>query len=150
MQDWYQRNADIRVQFIIVCSQRVSVRFVWLDGSPFAHTPEPVRGRHLGDHGVIAEGRGLHDQSAGGWPVATTLPAVADRALGFIDRLATREDGLIGPDLRRRDLSSVVRGDGRVDMPGPLLVFVVVLLVLAIRERLRGEIPGADRDGCQG
>src|SRR5207245_3950054 len=105
----------------------------------------------LGDHGVIPEGRGLHDQSAGRWPVATTLPAVADRALGFIDRLATREDGPIGPDLRRRDLSSVARWVGRADVPGPasMLVCVAGLLVLAVRERPRGASPGADGDGRQ-
>src|SRR5260370_6518418 len=145
------RPAVLRGQVILVGRHRGAVRFVWLDRSPFAHTPEPVRGRHLGDHSSIAEGRGLHDQSAGGWPVATTLPAVADRALGFIDRLATREDGPIGPDLRRRDLSSVARWDARVDVPSPasLLVFVAGLLVLAVRERPRSESPGAHGDDRQ-
>src|SRR5258705_13858963 len=124
------RPAVLRGQVILVRRHRGAIRLVWLDRSPLAHAPEPVRGRHLGDHGFIAEGRRLHDQSAGGWPVATALPAVADRALGLMDRLATREDGPIGPNLRRRELSSVARWDGRVDMSGPMLVFVFVLLVL--------------------
>src|SRR6266850_6556676 len=114
------RPAVLRGQVIVVGRHRGAVRFVWLDGSSFAHTPGPIRGRHLGDHGFIPEGRGLHDQSAGRWPVATTLPAVADCALGFIDRLATREDGPIGPDLRRRDLSSVASGTGAWMCPAPL------------------------------
>ena len=68
-----------------------------------------------------------------------------------MDCLAAREDGPIGPNLRPRDSGSVVRWDGRVDMPGPasMLVFVVVLLILVVRERSRGESPGAERDGYQ-
>ena len=68
-----------------------------------------------------------------------------------MDRLATRENRPIGPNLRPRDSGSVVRWDGRVDMPGPasMLVFVVVLLILVVRERPRGESPGAERDGYQ-
>jgi len=145
------RPTVLRGQVIFVGRHRGTVRLVRLDRSPLAHTPEPIRGRHLGDHGLIAEGRWLHDQSAGRWPVATTLPPVADRALGVMDRLATREDGPIRPHLRWRDLSSVVRWDRRVNMPGPasMLVFVVVLLVLAVRERSRGERPSADPENCQ-
>src|SRR5438128_2686329 len=145
------RPAVVRRQVIFIGRHRGAVRLVWLNGSSLAHTPEPVGGCHLRDHGVVAERRRLHDQSAGGWPVATTLPAVADRALGVVDRLAAREDGPIGPNLRPRDSGSVVRWDGRVDMPGPasMLVFVVVLLILVVRERPRGESPGAERDGYQ-
>ena len=97
--------------------------------------------------GLLLSGRLSDDQrKAAGWALflvgaLTTIP-LALEILG--DRALESQRG-------HRDLSSVARWDGRVDVPSPasMLVFVAGLLVLAVRERPRGESPGADGDGRQ-